>query len=745
MRAKPLLATLAVLATIIVGFIYVYLPRTPGVAKMKPLVEIAGISKEKVEVFSPLELDLNVTADYGNPFDPSEVNVSVFFNLPDKRVIEVPAFYYQEYRRSLSGYGERLDPVGRPCWKVRFTPTAPGHYSFYAQVRDKWGSVARSETYHFEVIPSQLPGFVRTSPVNPLTLEFDNGSSIFFVGLNVCWSGSRGTYDYDEWFSALAKSGVNLVRIWMAPWRFGIEWRELGRYDLAEAWRLDYVVKLAERYNMYIVLCLINHGQFSTIANPQWDNNPYNARRGGPLSKPEEFWTNEKAIELFKRRLRYIVARWGYSPNILAWELWNEVDLTDNYMHVRERVAQWHREMARYLKSIDPYKRMVTTSFADPNLDPLIWRLEEIDLITIHKYGPAGFINIADNSYELVRRVKEEYGKPVILAEFGVDWRWEGEPYYYKDREGAGLHDGLWATLMAGSPSTGMSWWWDNYIHPYNLYYHFKAVSEFIKGVDPRGLRYLEAEPLAGEGGELCDVLLYPSLGWARPQSNYFVVHLNGRVEGDLTQLSSFVHGRWHPELKNNPRFKVTFPEGGRVVIRINSVPTGGAVAAVYVNGVLAKKLELPDKDGRNDASANEYGIDLEIEVPPGTHEIFLDNLGADWFSIDFIRFEKAAYRRATARVYGLTNGTFALVWIKNPEHNWWKIVNNEKIEPLRNVTIALRGFEDGNYVVEHWDTCSGTLANIERLSASGGELIVRISELYNDVALKIRKAGSVA
>ncbi|MEM1509714.1 MAG: cellulase family glycosylhydrolase [Thermofilaceae archaeon] len=741
MRGK-FIVTLVVLITVVAGFIYIYLPRTSEVARMKPFIKVTGISKERVEVFSPVELDFNVTADYENPFDPNEVNISVFLNLPNGEVVEIPAFYYQEYHRSLSSYGERLDPVGRPCWKARFTPTVPGYYTLYAQVRDKWGNTARSETYRFEAVPSQLPGFVRISSENPLTLEFDNGSSVFFVGLNVCWSGSKGTYDYDEWFSALAKSGVNIVRIWMAPWRFGIEWRELGRYDLAEAWRLDYVVKLAERYNIYIIFCLINHGQFSTTTNPQWDDNPYNVRRKGPLSKPEEFWINEEAIELFKKRLRYIIARWGYSPNILAWELWNEVDLTDNYMNMRERVAQWHKEIAKHLKSIDPYKRIVTTSFANPNLDPLIWRLEEIDLVTIHKYGPEGFRNIADNSYELIRKAREEYGKPVILAEFGVDWRWEGEPYYYKDREGVGLHDGLWATLMAGSPSTGMSWWWDNYIHPYGLHHHFKAISEFIKNIDPRKFRYLESEPIAKEGGELCDVVLYPSLGWARPQSNYFVVQLNGRVEGDLTQLSSFIHGMWHSELRNNPRFKVTFPEGGRVVVRINSVPTGGAIAAVYVDGKLAKRLDLPDKDGKNDASANEYGTELKVDVPPGIHEIFLDNLGADWFSIDYINFEKSAYKQATARTYGLTNGTFALLWVKNPEYNWWKIVNNEEIEPLKDVTVVLHGFEDGDYVVEYWNTYNCTIVNVEKLSVSGGELIVHIGDLINDIALKIKRAS---
>ena len=64
--------------------------------------------------------------------------------------------------------------------------------------------------------------------------------------------------------------------------------------------------------------------------NPNWPTNPFNsAVSGGFLAAPQDLWNSTRAYSLFQRRFRYIVARWGYSTALMSWELWNEVDLTD--------------------------------------------------------------------------------------------------------------------------------------------------------------------------------------------------------------------------------------------------------------------------------------------------------------------------------------------------------------------------------------------------------------------------------
>ena len=42
-------------------------------------------------------------------------------------------------------------------------------------------------------------------------------------------------------------------------------------------------------------------------------------------TNPAAFFTDPEAKALFKQRLRYLVARYGAYRNLLAWELFNEV------------------------------------------------------------------------------------------------------------------------------------------------------------------------------------------------------------------------------------------------------------------------------------------------------------------------------------------------------------------------------------------------------------------------------------
>ena len=58
----------------------------------------------------------------------------------------------------------------------------------------------------------------------------------------------------------------------------------------------------------------------------QWPVNPYNTVNGGPAKTPADFWTDPTARALYRRRLRYLVARYGSQTSIAFWELWNETD-----------------------------------------------------------------------------------------------------------------------------------------------------------------------------------------------------------------------------------------------------------------------------------------------------------------------------------------------------------------------------------------------------------------------------------
>ena len=59
----------------------------------------------------------------------------------------------------------------------------------------------------------------------------------------------------------------------------------------------------------------------------QWSKNLYNVANGESLKSLEEFWSNPLTIKMFKDRIRCMIARLGYSPNIIVWEIMNEANL----------------------------------------------------------------------------------------------------------------------------------------------------------------------------------------------------------------------------------------------------------------------------------------------------------------------------------------------------------------------------------------------------------------------------------
>jgi hypothetical protein len=72
------------------------------------------------------------------------------------------------------------------------------------------------------------------------------------------------------------------------------------------------------------------------------------------------------------------------------------------------------------------------------------------------------------------------YGKPVIVGEFGYYPHGDG----WADTDGTHIHNGIWSAAM--TLTGAMCWWWDNYIHPNDLYYHYAGLSGFFEGEDLR-------------------------------------------------------------------------------------------------------------------------------------------------------------------------------------------------------------------------------------------------------------------
>jgi hypothetical protein len=157
--------------------------------------------------------------------------------------------------------------------------------------------------------------------------------------------------------------------------------------------------------------------------NDCWPRNPYSAVKGGPCVNANAFFTNSSAPIFYQKRLRYLVGRCGYSAHLLAWEFFNEIDNVFDVLQASD-VYAWHDRVGEWLHTNDPFGHLVTTSLTGGSDRPELWRSPQLDFANYHSYNePSPASRLASVSQSFLSR----YGKPVLIGEYGVDWRsWGG-------------------------------------------------------------------------------------------------------------------------------------------------------------------------------------------------------------------------------------------------------------------------------------------------------------------------------
>jgi len=480
-----------------------------------------SINSNTVGLYEKFEVTFRLSSTYDNPFDPNEVDVRGLFITPSGETLTVPGFYYQDFTRRLDDNDyEQFDPQGDPVWKIRFAPQKIGRYSYHIEVADSSGT-SRSGTFYFDAIMSDSQGFVRISSPTSDFFRFDSGEFFMPLGQNIAWTWTavqdRGTYDYQKYMQRMQSNQENALRMPMVPENAALEWVPypynygvwlyysgvVGEYNMAGAWKLDYLIDLAREKDIWIVLCFSQTRDLrvhSTTESVDWRSNPYNAANGGPLTSPRQFFSSGEARDFYERRLRYIIARWGYSTNVLAWQLFNEIDwliLSEHYSSMDvENVISWHREMAEYIAQIDAFDHLITTSTASPvrwwpsdSWFFRLWELSELDIVDQHLYN---FPDFEDNTVQNIRNtlnaLRANLSKPCCIWEWGLDV--EGD-LDRADTHGIGIHNALWASTM--SRSSALPWYWEH-IDSNGLYHHFNALAKYLVGEDLEAEAFKEAD-----------------------------------------------------------------------------------------------------------------------------------------------------------------------------------------------------------------------------------------------------------
>ncbi|MGB9797066.1 MAG: DUF5060 domain-containing protein [bacterium] len=712
----------------------------------KPLkIKKVSPSTEQLRMYEKFELTLDLDATFDNPFDPNDISVLAYFTSPSGKTFKVRGFYYQEYEMQGGG----LKRKGEPVWKVRFAPSEEGTYHYYVFVKDRQGEVKSTER-SFKVKGKDGEGFIRRSENSPYYLRFDSGKSFFAIGENMCWGRLE---DYQRWLKELGDNGGNYIRVWMCPWHLSLEWspndpgasgdyQGLGKYALDNAWKVDKLLEWAHRNGIYIMLCLGYHGEVSDqqlyFGEQRWHYNPYNKANGGPCDKPADFWTNEVARKFYKQRLEYIIARWGYSTNILSFEFWNEVNAP----------ASWVEEMANYLKTIDPFKHLLTTTYGDD----AVWRLHNMDYSQIHHYGTGDQADFSHFFHNACREYTEKFQKPFLIGEFGIDFR-KSDAYYDEKGLGTSMHNGMWSAALSRSMGTAMIWYWDNYVHQKGLYREFKPIAKFVSDIPWAERRYdyvKTSEPHYLEEKErgYGDVVFQPTMGWGRSTGTEFTILRNGKLEG-AGRFSDCLYSPGKPDLRAPLRFNVDYPQNGRFLFTVNVVSSSCEIV-VKVDGKEALVLRLPqDDEGYKRKEWIEqwskydytYGKEYGVDIPAGKHTIELENRSGDWVSIS--RYRLTNYKDLSipdVDIFGLSIDKEALLWIHDKASNWQNDLEGKSPERMDAFSFEVFGLKDGEYRVEWFDTMEGKIIKEEKIFSSGGKLRLEVKGLVRDIAVKISR-----
>lgn len=184
-----------------------------------------------------------------------------------------------------------------------------------------------------------------------------DGKTQYFAGTNSWWlSYLTKDADVETAASEIAETGFLVTRVWgfgnvNAPTNSTIYFQLLDNttneisfnYGSNGITRLDAAIYYAEKYNLKIVLALLNN----------WDSlggiNIYSAYFG---CNATTFYTDENAQTAYRNYISFIINRYKYSPAIFAWELCNEPRCEGCPSSI---IYDWAASTSAYIKSLDPF------------------------------------------------------------------------------------------------------------------------------------------------------------------------------------------------------------------------------------------------------------------------------------------------------------------------------------------------------------------------------------------------------
>lgn len=293
-------------------------------------------------------------------------------------------------------------------------------------------------------------------------------------------------------------------------------------YDQASSWRWDYILDRAAERNIFLKLVILEKqdGILSfiqpdgTAAITPDENYFYGVNPGKPSSPT-------KVRRLQEYFWRYLSARWGYSTAVHSWELLNEGD-PFNGNHYQQA-----NDLGSKIRSIDPSKHLVTTSFWHSFPVSEFWanlNYPNVDYADFHAYNATTWLKAPDDIIDPVVRQKcgsdqncyltemrndsalyhtehslnawrSNPGIPVIRGEAGITdllADFDQDPDLIKDTQGVWLHKFIFSQVDPGGLYE--LYWYTDAITTNNLEPIFKRYHDFMAGIPINSGNFIDLE-----------------------------------------------------------------------------------------------------------------------------------------------------------------------------------------------------------------------------------------------------------
>lgn len=505
-----------------------------------------------------------------NPYNTDQVDIRAdfYYKSGNNWVLQHTGFgfYYQDYYRDTSdadfhNWHWTAVPTAHK-FRVRFAPTSVGQWKVKISAVISGLGTLQTGDYEFTCTNSANKGFVKVGSSRRFFVHGRTNETFFPVGQNLIWpecldchTDAQGNYviidAYDDYtllprgftqyqreLEYYADQGANTFRMLGTPWTTDIEFEKLNDYTdrLHLGWELDEIFEKAKEKNLKILFDFdwnswyespAYYGQFfwDWAENPCGNKpNDYGNCYGdiAGVNSPQDFFTNTDAKKHYKMRLRYYVARYGYSTNLIMFQFFSEInnagftsgvlptanggcelDPNDpgylpyfNESPFRNSVYLWQNEMAGYIKNIMGVNQHMTgVSYAGrpnykDNYIPLVpsndqsFSSSNIDVMA-YSYYASSVSRFYDESTADENLISQN-NKPLIWSENGCQWKDGVHPEF-----DAGLCDNnaewnkaVWSTTFQGLAGTCMYW---GYNHAHDLWHHYGTINNFIQGIDFNG------------------------------------------------------------------------------------------------------------------------------------------------------------------------------------------------------------------------------------------------------------------